>query len=58
MLHTGNIEPTIDELLHDSIAELLRQRDQLPLETVQACIEEARRRLRWRSAECSSPIAH
>lgn len=58
MLHRDNIEATIDELLHDPIAELLRRRDRVSLEAVRACIEEARLRLRWCPVAELAPVAH
>lgn len=54
MLLSGNIEPTIYELLHDPIADLVRRRDRIALEDVCACIEEASQKLR----RCSAPKRH
>ncbi len=51
MLYSGNIEPPLRELLEDPIADLLRRSDGLTLETVQACADAARRRLRGPAAQ-------
>ena len=45
MLYSGNIEPTLDELLSDPITQLLLGRDGLALETTRAIAEDARQRL-------------
>jgi hypothetical protein len=42
----GDGEVSIEELLTDPIAELLRRRDRLTLQEVRDCIEDARRKLR------------
>jgi len=41
-LYLGNIEPSIDELLNDDIARLLRVRDRLHVDNVLRIIERAR----------------
>jgi len=43
-------EPTVEELLSDPIVKLLMARDRLPPEVVWACVRDARRKLKARSA--------
>lgn len=43
-------EPTVEELLSDPIVKLLMVRDRLPPEVVWACVRDARRKLKARSA--------
>ena len=45
MLYSGNVEPTLDELLSDPIIQLLLKRDGLALETTLAVAEDARQKL-------------
>ena len=45
MLYSGNVEPTLDELLSDPIIQLLLRRDGLALETTRAIGEDARQKL-------------
>jgi hypothetical protein len=45
----GNAEASVEDLLNDPIAELLRRRDKLTLQQVWDCIEDGRRRLRMRT---------
>lgn len=47
-LFCGNIEPTIDELLSDPIAHLLRSRDGIAVDDVLAAVERAKTALRRR----------
>jgi len=47
-LFRGNVEPTIDELLTDPIAQLLRKRDRIGIDEVLATVEQAREALRHR----------
>ncbi len=44
----GNIEPTIEDLLTDPIAQLLRKRDGIEIDEVLATVEQAREALRHR----------
>lgn len=44
----GNAEPTIDELLSDPIAQLLRNRDRIAVDDVHATVERAKAALRHR----------
>jgi hypothetical protein len=44
----GNAEASVEDLLNDPIAELLRRRDKLTLQEVWDCVEDGRRRLRAR----------
>ena len=41
-LYSGNREPTVDELLHDEIANLLMARDGLDASDVFRVVDEAR----------------
>jgi hypothetical protein len=43
-----NAEPSVEDLLNDPIAELLRRRDKLTLQEVWDCVEDGRRRLQAR----------
>lgn len=47
-LFHGNIEPSIDELLSDPIAQLLRNRDRIEVDDVWLTIEQAKAALRHR----------
>ena len=47
-LFRGNAEPTVNELLTDPIAQLLRQRDGIAIDDVLAIVEQAREALRHR----------
>ena len=42
-------EPTVEELLNDQIARLLRAYDGLTTESVWACVSDARRKLKVRA---------
>ena len=44
----GNIEPSIDELLNDPIAQLLRNRDRIEVDDVLVTVEQAKAALRHR----------
>jgi hypothetical protein len=58
-LFRGNAEPTIDELLSDPIARLLRQRDGIAVDDVLATVEQAREALRHRrlTHDCCTEVA-
>ncbi len=45
MLYSGNAEPTIRELLDDTIVDLLLARDRVSKEVVMAQLQEMHRRL-------------
>ena len=45
MLYSGNVEPTLGELLSDPITQLLLRRDGLSLKTMRAIADDARHRL-------------
>ena len=47
-LFHGNIEPSIDELLSDPIAQLLRKRDRIEVDDVLVTVERAKAALRHR----------
>ena len=47
-LFHGNIEPSIDELLSDPIAQLLRNRDRIEVDDVLVTVEQAKAALRRR----------
>lgn len=47
-LFHGNIEPPIDELLRDPIAQLLRNRDRIAIDDVLVAVERAKAALRRR----------
>ncbi|HEV2163028.1 MAG TPA: hypothetical protein VGR52_12460 [Stellaceae bacterium] len=47
-LFHGNIEPSIDELLSDPIAQLLRNRDRIAVDDVLVTVEQAKAALRHR----------
>jgi hypothetical protein len=47
-LFHGNIEPSIDELLSDPIAQLLRKRDGIEVDDVLVTVERAKAALRHR----------
>lgn len=47
-LFRGNIEPSIDELLNDPIAQLLRKRDRIEVDDVLVTVERAKAALRHR----------
>lgn len=47
-LFHGNIEPSIDELLSDPIAQLLRNRDRIAVDDVLVTVERAKAALRHR----------
>ncbi|MDE2229762.1 MAG: hypothetical protein KGL11_12080 [Alphaproteobacteria bacterium] len=47
-LFRDNTEPTIDELLSDPIAQLLRKRDGIEIGDVRAAVEQAKTALRQR----------
>ena len=47
-LFHGNIEPSIDELLSDPIAQLLRNRDGIAVDDVLVTVERAKAALRHR----------
>ena len=49
-MYLRNAEPTVEELLNDPIAHLLRARDGLKTEQVWAYINDARRKLGEREA--------
>jgi hypothetical protein len=50
-VYAGNAEPSIDELLNDDIARLLRLRDGLHLADVLCVVEHARGTLRDNDAD-------
>ncbi|GEM_PF-2682906 len=47
-----NAEPSIDELLSDPIAELLRRRDRIAIDDVLAAVDRAKTGLRRRRLRC------
>lgn len=47
-LFHGNIEPSIDELLSDPIAQLIRNRDRIEVDDVLVTVERAKVALRHR----------
>lgn len=51
-LFHGNVEPSIDELLSDPIAQLLRNRDRIAIDDVLVMVEQAKAALRHR---CRTP---
>ena len=68
VLYSGNLEPSIEELLNDPIAALIMARDRITPEIVWSQVHEARRELRRREARrqqiaceyvevaCQSPV--
>lgn len=53
-LYSGNAEPSVEELLDDPIAALLRARDGLHLDEVRHVVERVKRRLAERNARKES----
>ncbi|MDE1969808.1 MAG: hypothetical protein KGI92_12965 [Alphaproteobacteria bacterium] len=58
-LFRGNIEPSIDELLSDPIAQLLRKRDRIEVDDVLVTVERAKAALRHRcrTRDCFEVVA-
>ncbi len=58
-LFRGNIEPSIDELLSDPIAQLLRKRDRIEVDDVLVTVERAKAALRYRcrTRDCFEAVA-
>ncbi|MGH6995101.1 MAG: hypothetical protein ACREES_05360 [Stellaceae bacterium] len=58
-LFHGNIEPSIDELLRDPIAQLLRNRDRIEVDDVLVTVERAKAALRHRclTRGCAGAVA-
>lgn len=58
-LFRGNIEPSIDELLSDPIAQLLRKRDRIEVDDVLVTVERAKAALRrrCRTRDCFEVVA-
>jgi len=51
---SAGLEPTLDELLHDPIVELLMRRDRISRQAILRAMARARRQLR---AGCTEPQA-
>jgi len=58
MLYSGNLEPSIEELLDDPIAVLIMARDRITPEIVWSEIVEARQKLERRRCAGSRAPAH
>ncbi|HYL31534.1 MAG TPA: hypothetical protein VEU53_00135 [Stellaceae bacterium] len=58
-LFHGNIEPSIDELLSDPIAQLLRKRDGIEVDDVLVTVERVKAALRHRcrTGGCCEAVA-
>lgn len=48
-MYLRNAEPSVEELLNDPIARLLRARDGLQPEQVWVCVNDARQKLKTRA---------